>query len=662
MVNEQILIVDDSVQNVNFLTEQVLIPNGYQPLVAQDGETGLNMALNQNPDLILLDINVSKMNGMELLDAINIQNLNMPVIIMDSRSDETSALHAFRMGVKDYVLKPFEASDMLNSIQRALTEIRLSREKEALSQRLEITDEKLQKRLRELNTLFGISKSVMSVLDRDKLLSLLVEAAIYLTDAEEGSLMLVDDKTDELYIVAARGMDNRVARSFRLPVQNSLAGEVVISGQPVIMADEDALEIKSGYLVHSLIYVPLLVKERVGGVLAVNNRQQIRSFSNHNLRLLSALADYAAIFLENARVYKLAVEEQAKLASIMSEVEEPVVVVAGQESQVVTSNAAFRRAFELEEDAVNGRPLSSSIGNQTLLDLVIATNDTSTNYKNEVSLDDGRTFYITVTPIPNVGRAIVMQDVSYFKALDRMKSDFVSTVSHDLRAPLNSIKEYAQMLGLVGELNQKQQLFVNCITKGAEQITTLVDNLLDLSSIEADIGSSITVVDLGQLTTTVMAAFQSQAGRKRQKLIGHIAGEPVPVAGNLDRLQQVVANLIDNALKCTPNEGQISVIIQAVDKQVVFKIEDNGLGIPPADLPFLFDKFFRVKDKDQNNPRGAGLGLAICKSIIEKYGGHIWAENQPDQGSVFTFTLPLAPIDGNNLANSIPVEPETVAM
>ncbi|MCB0155167.1 MAG: ATP-binding protein, partial [Anaerolineae bacterium] len=103
-----------------------------------------------------------------------------------------------------------------------------------------------------------------------------------------------------------------------------------------------------------------------------------------------------------------------------------------------------------------------------------------------------------------------------------------------------------------------------------------------------------------------------------------------------------VTHLVENALKYTPENGRVSVIVRVTDDQIVFKIEDDGLGIPPADLPFIFDKFYRVEDKDRSEIQGAGLGLAICKSVVEKYGGSIWVESEYHRGSTFTFTLPLA--------------------
>jgi two-component system NtrC family sensor kinase len=610
-------------------------------LTAENGLQGLKIALDKHPDLILLDMNMPKMNGMEVLETLNAKNIKTPVILMTFHGSETLAVQAFRLGVKDYVLKPFQIEEMLEAIERALAEARLRRERDELTERLVKSNQQLEQRVKELNTLFGIGKSVTSLLDLDKLLARLVEAAVYLINAEEGSLLLVDQKSNELYMVAARGIDERVARSFRLKVADSLAGQVISTGQPLILTGEDLTKIKTAYLVRSLMYVPLKIKGRVSGILSVDNRQQQRDFTNHDLRLLSALADYAAIALENAKLFSQAESERTQLATILSEMAEPVAVINGPDNRVVVANAAFRYTFGLGAVVAEGRPLVELVQHETLLKLVASLADGGYSHKQEIPLADGRTFYATLTSIPEVGRAVIMQDISHFKELDKMKSDFVATVSHDLRAPLTHIKAYAHMLEAAGEVTDKQQLFIARIIKSTDQIAALVTDLLDLSKIEAGLEGEVAPVDLNSVVNEVVAEFQEQASAKQQQLIGRAFIDPTPVLGNKLRLKQVVANLVDNALKYTPAVGQVLVMVQVIEDHVMVKVEDSGLGIPPADLPFIFDKFFRVKDEARADIQGTGLGLAICKSIIEHHHGAIWVESQYQQGSTFFFTLPL---------------------
>src|SRR5262245_45167662 len=170
MSGELVLIIDDAKPSVQFITDYVLKPHNYRFLVAYNGEDGLHLALKQNPDLILLDMNLPRMSGIQVLDALRAHEAKIPVIVMTFHGSETLAVQAFRLGAKDYILKPFTDVEMLEAMERALTEVRLRQERDELTRRLLTSNRELEKHLRELNTLFGLGKSVTSLLDHDKLL------------------------------------------------------------------------------------------------------------------------------------------------------------------------------------------------------------------------------------------------------------------------------------------------------------------------------------------------------------------------------------------------------------------------------------------------------------------------------------------------------------
>jgi two-component system NtrC family sensor kinase len=308
MAAESILVIDDSAEIRNFLRENVLEPAGYMVLMAADGQSGLERALAERPDLIMLDVNMPRMTGIEVLEALQKETLNIPVILMTFYGSESVAVQAFRLGVKDYISKPFEIDEVLLAIGRALNENRLQREKEILLQRLEAANKQLEQRITELTTLYAVGQSVTSLLDLDKLLNRVVEAAVYITNADEGSLLMVDEETQELYLMAAQGIGDRQARGFRIKIQDSMVGSVVRTGEPLMATgspeSEERLKVKTGYLVGSLLYAPLKVKGRIIGVLGVANRAASRKFGQDNLFRLTSLADYAAIAIENARLHE----------------------------------------------------------------------------------------------------------------------------------------------------------------------------------------------------------------------------------------------------------------------------------------------------------------------------------------------------------------------
>jgi len=308
MAAECILIIDDSADIRNFLRENVLGPAGYIVLTASDGQSGLERALAKRPDLIMLDVNMPRMTGFEVLEALQQAEISIPVILMTVYGSESVAVQAFRMGVKDYIGKPFEVQEALQAVERALSESRLQREKKLLLQRLEAANKQLEQRVTELTTLYAVGQSVTSLLDLDKLLNRVVEAAVYIAVADEGFLMLVDEETQELSLRATQGMGERQARGFRLKIEDSLIGSVVRTGEPLLATSgpepEERLKVKTDYLVGSLLYAPLKVKGRVIGVLGVANRIPSRKFGQDNLFRLTSLADYAAVAIENARLHE----------------------------------------------------------------------------------------------------------------------------------------------------------------------------------------------------------------------------------------------------------------------------------------------------------------------------------------------------------------------
>ncbi len=306
MSGETVLAVDDRTDSLKFLREYVLEPNGYKMLQARNGADALEMILSKKIDLVISDLVMPKMGGLELLESMREQDLDIPIILMTFHGSEGTAVRAFRLGARDYIIKPFAIDEMLHAIDRALTESRLRHERDGLTQTLLQVNRQLENRVQELRFLYGIGRSVTSLQDLQLILNRIVEAAVYLTGAEEGSLMLIDEVSGDLYMRAARGLNEKRARSFRVKTQDSIAGQVVRTGRPVMIGglnQDDSFKVTTGYFVKALLNVPLKVMDRVIGVLAVNNKTALKAFTDRHLNLLMALADYASVAIDNARLY-----------------------------------------------------------------------------------------------------------------------------------------------------------------------------------------------------------------------------------------------------------------------------------------------------------------------------------------------------------------------
>lgn len=635
MAGERVLIIDDDRRARDFLADQVLQPAGYEVLIARDGADGLHKALREAPDLIILDMHMPRLTSAELLDALAHQGRQVPLILTTASGSEALAVQALRLGARDYLTKPFAVAEAQAAVERAIGEVRLRHERDQLTRRLMTSNQQLERRLQELHTLIQIGKSVIAQLDLQAVLNSVVEAAVRITLAEEGLLLLLDEDTGELYVRAAQNVDSDMAQALRLRVNDSLAGQVVRTGKPVVIGDAGAHKIKTAYLVRAVVYVPLKTRDRVIGVLGVDNQRSERAFSQHDVELLSALADYAAIAIENARLYAAIQAAKGRLEALLHSTEDAVIVV-DEHGRLALYNAAAARAFEFDAEDATGKPFPEVIRNEALLDLFEAPREAR---RGEIPLSDGRVLNAHATPVEGAGTIVVMQDITHLKMLDRLKSEFVASVSHDLRSPLTAVLGYLDLLSRAGPLNEQQGLYVEQIHHSVRTIITLINDVLDLSRIEAGLDQAKIALDVAPLIREVVESFRPQSQVRKQYLTLNVAERLPPILGNPTRLRQAIANLVDNAIKYTAEGGQIEVEASAHDGQVILRVSDTGVGIAPAEQAHIFDRFYRGREVSGKNT-GTGLGLSIVRSVVEGHGGRVWVESKAGSGSVFTIVLP----------------------
>jgi two-component system phosphate regulon sensor histidine kinase PhoR len=226
------------------------------------------------------------------------------------------------------------------------------------------------------------------------------------------------------------------------------------------------------------------------------------------------------------------------------------------------------------------------------------------------------------------------------KELDRVKSEFVSVVSHDLRSPLTTIRGYVDLLPRVGPLTPQQAEFVNRMGKSMKTVTDLIGDLLDIGRVEAGLDQEATPCRIDNVLQRAVDAVQMSIDEKQHELILDIAPDLPVVMGSARRLQQVTTNLLVNAVKYTPDGGKIKATLKAEGAYVMLSVADNGIGIPLEDQPYIFGKFYRVQNEATENIIGTGLGLSIVKTVVDKHGGRVWVESAPGQGSTFTVLLP----------------------
>jgi PAS domain S-box-containing protein len=393
----------------------------------------------------------------------------------------------------------------------------------------------------------------------------------------------------------------------------------------------------------SLLAVALRHENRFYGVMWAAYETS-RTFSESDARFITTLAGQAALATANAHLFLSVEASRRQLEAILNSTPDPVLVIDPQ-NRLMLANPAAGKVVGVVVGKSEGQPIEKVIPQKQLLDLLQAA--PGERQSAEIVFPGGRTFLATTSSVMAegrpVGRVCILRDVSHFKELDSMKSEFVATVSHDLRSPLTLMRGYATMLEMVGEINEQQQGYVRKIISGVENMSRLVNNLLDLGRIEIGVGLQVENVPIHDIIERVVGALQLQANQKNIGLKVEAAPNlPAMIDADQALLHQGVYNLVENAIKYTPNGGQVTVSIRTSNSDLVFEIRDNGIGISPSDLPRLFEKFYRGKQREARSQHGSGLGLAIVRSIAERHRGKVWVESELGKGSSFFLQVPIA--------------------
>jgi signal transduction histidine kinase len=280
------------------------------------------------------------------------------------------------------------------------------------------------------------------------------------------------------------------------------------------------------------------------------------------------------------------------------------------------------------------------MGYDGLLQRIQETRQSGTSFAGEIEWPDKRIFSAAITSIKEGGCVVVLHDVSRFKELEKVKDEFIATASHDLRNPITSINGFSHLMKQAGPLNEMQIDFMTRIQEAAIHMGQLVDNMLNLAKM--DLGQDLRHenVDLSQLLTKVTDEFKPHAQAKGQSLTLEEEAANSRVSGDELQLLQALRNLVGNAIKYTPENGSITIGLGQKDGRSLIKVRDTGYGIPAASLPFIFNRFYRVRNNGHSEIEGNGLGLAIVKSIIEQHDGEVTVESEPGAGSCFTVSLP----------------------
>lgn len=384
------------------------------------------------------------------------------------------------------------------------------------------------------------------------------------------------------------------------------------------------------------------------GIAAGKLEQQIPIRTNDEIGRLGRAFNEMSLNLKN--IMATMVDERSRLVTVLSGITDGI-VMTDSEGNIALVNPAAERLFNFEEAKAMGRPLIEAVHDYEIDDVVKKCLKTAGEQSTQLDSVTGRFLRVIATPITTgklSGALVLFQDLTELRSLQTMRREFVGNVSHELRTPLAAIKAIVDTLR-DGAIDDKEAAmnFLNRLDVEVDGMTQMVAELMELSRIETGrIKLKLETVNINSLIEEVATRLSPQAERQQVSLSTELASDLPLVQVDKERIQQVIVNIVHNAIKFTPSSGRVAISTEHIGESVVARVSDTGIGISKDDLPHIFERFFKA-DKSRSTS-GTGLGLAIAKHIVQTHGGSIWVESEEGKGSTFSFSLPLQPNPQSN--------------
>jgi NtrC-family two-component system sensor histidine kinase KinB len=511
--------------------------------------------------------------------------------------------------------------------------------------------EETRRRLNEVATLYTLASEITGSLDLQQVLNKVVVSMRHITRCRGCCIFLLDEKGEVLEIKAADGVSPRWQQEARLRVGEGISGKAVAERRVVYVPDTRQAPdfVPFDPTVRSILAVPLIVKDRVIGALNIDDSSP-DAFNPEQERLLTITAAQAAIVIENARLFAEIMSAKRRNDAIITHMADGLLMLDPQ-GHVVSLNPALEKMLGIKEKEVLGQLVTDSETDSRLAAICQRGGEEELGgvTVKEISLSEpaDRTFKVFASDMRDssgnhLGEVRVLHDVTRERELDRLKDDFISFVVHELRTPLSAILGFVQLIldDQVPDTGTQRE-FLTIVKRQAAQLGTLVDNLLDLSRLESGlIKLKEEPVSMSSVLQQVGTKMQGLAQSKGIALEVTTPADLLTVIGDDRWLEQVVTNLVGNAIKFTPEGGRVTVSGEVEGPEVLIEIADTGPGIPAEALELIFSKFYRVSNVATRAAEGTGLGLYIARKAVESHGGRIWVESTVGEGSTFRFALP----------------------
>ncbi len=676
-----VLVIDDD-RLIRQILKDLLTHAGFSVVLASGGVEGCRLACEVLPEVVLVDLVMPDRDGLSVCSWLRKQQSlnNTSIILMTAYLDMEKTVNPFQAGADDYISKPFDHCHLVACINGNLQKKQFLKSKDC--------------KARHYDALLEISEVVNSSTDTGNALKEIVQKiSSHLEGVDRCSIALIHEHEDCGYVVATTA--DILRPSFRISLSNyPELRQVIATGRPLLIEDVqrhplmiDILPALEGHNVSAIMVFPVIHAQRVIGAMMVRIAHPEEGVASEDVAFCRLVSDVVLAALKSSNSFDLIWEDVEVLRNVKNRLEQDLKVKLVYENifdnasegliafslsgQVVYANRCLLEMVECQHSELKGTSLSTlfcDVRHKRLLDIFAHIKPSYLNggrFDIPFTSRSGQEHIFSVSisgkPTSDELRVAAIRDVTEKRRIekdlfltkealektnaslvnaDRARSEFLNTAVHELRTPVTIVSGYCSLLTETDQtqLSVAQRSYVQEAADASDRLADLINNLLDLSRLDSgNMGLDLQPRDLVATVREFLHDYGDLVEKNQLQLQTCFPSRCMALFDD-EKIYRVFVNLLGNAVKFTSAGGKIIIRLENSGNGVLFVIEDTGKGIPAESIPELFEEFSQVGKKDSR--RGSGLGLYICRRIIESHHGKIWVESKVGQGSRFFFSLP----------------------
>jgi len=647
MMKSHVLIVDDEQSICDLLAFAVEL-DGYDVTTTTSGNEAVEHIRSKAFDLAVIDVIMPQMNGIEVLKKIK-EISNTEVIVMTGYAELDTVIKAMQLGAYDYIIKPFDMHSIIDTIRSGIQKYQQKLHEIA---QLELAEKEIQLNYKTQIILNKILRLMLEHLPLEEILNNTLKFIILdslFDTGTTGCIFLVEDDPRTLVMKAQVGLEESIQKGCAvIPFDKCPCGQAALTQEiQYLQCFNDRITPHYNY------FVPIVAAGVTLGVINIYLKED-RDQDPRERNFLSTIANTLAGVIQQKKTESALIREHNVSSTIMNTLP-ACIFVKDTNSRYITDNVYHARVFMGATPAeVVGKsdfdffPEEQAKQYYAEEQEIIRSGKELVNKLEPIVNREGKKRWLLTTKIPLrdelgnvVGLIGAQRDITEFKQLEKEKQNFVSAVSHEIRTPLTSIGNAISIVGMAGELNEDQRKFISIAVRNIDRLNTLINQVLDISKMDSGVSEMIfEKVDVKPLVDNTIILLEFLANSEEIKIVNEVTDGLPKVYADENRLEMVLTNLIDNAVKFSPVSSQVTIEARESDGYVEFSVSNNGESIPHEWRDKIFDRFRQMDVSTR--VKGFGLGLAICKEIVERHHGKIWVESEIEKGNHFFFTVPKA--------------------